>query len=509
MSKITGCGIYRFFLNTAVYKAVAVCAMMLSPVIFFCFADELISIFLLAWAAFILLNDLFGERRFMKAPFTLILLAFVLSYTVTVALKHGDQISVTFNWYFWLFVQFFVLYALFDKKDMRGITEEMRFINRPITAVAALCGVAGIAVYLFRISIIFPEPSEVTGAIMFGLIRDRNFGLFNNPIPFSCAMYVGIVAAVWNLIASFFDKKRSIASEIYYIAVLVICLMALHTTFTRTYIFAAYCTVAGSAVSTLLLYRRDRLSLVKRLLRGALVGLLSLAVMGGIYAGEKLLFPKIAKLSDPQVYYYSSDKGFYLGNSESSGVVNDDVEMERTEYGEGFLGPRAKIWRISADVIPHSPIFGFTTGNRMSSSIEFDRTGYIETKHQEGIRTYDNAYIDIAVSAGLLGLVLILAFIVLNVIRTLKVYFFRKNSFESHSDSAFYSLAAVNSAVHACFVCIFMSLLIFAGNSTCIYFWVLLGYLARMNDFVLGEGKAMRISTVFDKIFKSEKKANG
>ena len=513
MSKITNSGIYRFLMNTTIYKSVAVCAMMLSPVIFFCFADEIISIVLLAWAAFILVNDLFGERRFMKAPYSVLLLAFIVSYTVTILLHLNNQIAVTFNWYFWLAVQFFVLYAFFDKKDIKGLAEEMRKINIPVTVVALLCAAAGIAVYLLRISILFPDSSNVEGAVMFGIIRDRNFGVFNNPIPFSCAMYVGIAASIWNLVCGLkrdAAQKHKKLSHVYYCVVAVICVIAMHTTFTRTYIFAAYFTVAASAVLAFILYSRNNIPFIKRLLKGVVCAAALLGVMAGVYLAEKVAFPAVASLSSAKVYYYDeTSHGFNVDMSGNTGVTKDDVTMERTEYGEGFLGPRAKIWRISLDVIPHSPVLGFTTGNRMSSSIEFDKTGYIETKHQEGIRTYDNAYIDIAVSAGLLGLAIIVTFIAINAVRTLKVVFSKKYTFDSLSDAALYSVTALNSCVHALFCCMFLSLLIFAGNSTCIYFWVMLGCLARYNDIILGKNEKFTVSGVFNKILKAGRKANG
>ena len=55
----------------------------------------------------------------------------------------------------------------------------------------------------------------------------------------------------------------------------------------------------------------------------------------------------------------------------------------------------------------------------------------------------------------------------------------------------------------------FLSLLIFAGNSTCIYFWVMLGCLARYNDIILGKNEKFTVSGVFNKILKAGRKANG
>ena len=157
-------------------------------------------------------------------------------------------------------------------------------------------------------------------------------------------------------------------------------------------------------------------------------------------------------------------------------------------------------------LIPHSPIFGFTSGNRMEYSVMYDESGFIESKYPNGLHTFDNAYIDITVSAGFVGLVLILLFILMNAIQTLRVVFFRKTPFADKAEALGYAGIAVYVIAHVFIACNFFNLLIFAGNSTCIYFWMILGALARANELLLEkECPALKIATPFDRIFKRHK----
>ena len=102
MTKILNSKICHLLLNTTVYKSAAVAALMLSPAAPFCFVAPYISIVLLLWGAFILLNDLFSERRFAKAPYSMVLLGFIVSYCITLVFFLKNDIVSTFNVFFYL-----------------------------------------------------------------------------------------------------------------------------------------------------------------------------------------------------------------------------------------------------------------------------------------------------------------------------------------------------------------------------------------------------------------------
>ena len=181
--------------------------------------------------------------------------------------------------------------------------------------------------------------------------------------------------------------------------------------------------------------------------------------------------------------------------------LDTDVNLDREELERlpNFFYPRDEIWKSALHVIPHSPILGFTSGNRESSSVAFGDTEYRINNWPNGIPTYHNAYFDIAVSAGLLGLGLMLAFLALQIIRTFRVLFSKRLDV-THSSTRFAVGTIVGYlATHVLISCMFLGVLCFTNVSVCIYFWVVLGYVSRINDLALQDANKSTLATRFVK----------
>ena len=513
MTKILNSKIYRAFLNTTVYKSAAVAALMLSPAAPFCFVAPYLSIVLLLWGAFILLNDLFGERKFAKAPYSILLLGFVVSYCVTLVLYMENDIISTFNVFFWAIIQFFLLYAFWDSKDLKGIFDELYKINKTLTVVALVASVVSLLLIFFRITVFMPDPEGLNSAWIFGVVGERSSGIFNNAIPFASCTFIGFVAALWNLVTTIFkeETRHKKAKIVFYAISIFINYVCLQTTFTRSFVYTAYVAVGCAAFASLFLYLKDKKNLIIRVGSGILAAAILVGAMYGTFMLSKVAVPAIANLSEGKFIILNKDlAGMTEEEIKSEFDLSDEVTMDRTQYGQGFLGPRADIWRVMLDVIPHSPIFGFTSGNRGATSLEYDTTGYVEKGFPNGgIPTYHNAYIDIVVSAGILGLAIILIFLALNVASTIRTIFCKKTSLQG-SDAMHYSLIAANCATHVFIVCLFLGQLVFANISTCLYFWVCLGALAKTNEITKGKScDKLKVEFLLNKVFSLKAKKEG
>lgn len=493
----------KFILNTALYKSVAVCALMLTPAAPFCFFAQYISIAMLVWGAAILVCDLLGERKFTKSAYSTVLLGFITAYCITLVLFLENDIISTLNVFFWMIIEFFLLYAFADAKDLKGIFNELYKINVPITIVATVCSVLSLALILGRITVFMPDPEGLNKAWIFGVVGERSSGVFNNAIPFSSCTYIGFMAALWNLLTVVFKKdcKRRVLRITLYSAAVLINYISLQTTFTRSFVYSAYVAVGCAAFASLFLILKDKKNILVRIGSGILAAALLIGVMYGTFIISKQAIPAIANLSEGTFIVLNDDmQGMTEEEIKDEFDLSDEVTMDRTQYGQGFLGPRADYWKVILDVFPHSPVFGFTSGNRGSSSLEYDTTGYVEKAHPNtGIPTYHNAYIDIIASAGFLGLGIILFFIGLNVLSTLKVLFGKKTALCNRC-AIHYSLLAALCAVHVVLVCMFLGHLLFSNISTCLYFWICLGALAKANELIRGkENKTFKLSTITEK----------
>lgn len=511
MNSLTQTKFGRIFFNTTIYKAVTVIALMLSPMFPFCFFPQPISVVLLTWGALILLRDLFTERHFMKAPYSIFLFGFVVTYCITLVFFLKDDLLSTFNVFFWMILEFFLLYAFTDTKDFGGILEEIRKINVPISVVSTVVAVLGIASILLRITVAMDDPEGLDRLWAFGIFGERNSGPYHNPIPLSSCLYIGTIASAWNLLCQFFEVgvKKSKKAKGYYIVSLILCYICQQTTFTRSYVFGTYFTLCIAAFITAFFLLKNKKKIWVRLVAGVGAVAVTAGVLLGSYAVLKLVIPAIANTHEARVYFV----GETVDNKSEEELIKSlglktDVTMERKQFGESYVGPRENIWRVALDVIPHSPFLGFTSGNRPATSLEYDTTGYCEVGFPEGIPTYHNAYLDIAVSAGLIGVAWMLVFLGVLIVRSLINLFSDKTDLNGKTGTH-YGLLVGAAATHVFFVSNCFGVLVFNNICTCLYFWILLGFLARANEILSGkENKSLKISTWFDRFFRKEKKGN-
>lgn len=520
----------KIVLNTDIYKSACICAFMLIPSIIFCYFSKYVSIAFILWGAVILLHDLFTERRFAKPSYSLFLGLFIMGYCITLLLYTKNDIISTFHIFIWVILEFFLLYAFNDSKDVDLIIKDMYKINIPITVVAFICAAASLVIFFMRISIVTPDPEGINSFWSFGLVDGRNSGIFNNPIPYANAMLIGIIASVWNFSSRRLLRpsvsKRIELTDVYYILTGAVCLASMLTSLTRSVLYGFYIMVGCfTFISTYMLLKPN-----KRLLFGIIVSICA-AVIGvgltfGVCTGIKSVMVKIVSKQIPRAYVIdnkltnssgtSSNPSKTSSNSSEKpsdsskievGKLDDgvlkrigatsEITMERKELSRlpSFFYPRSEMWKVALEVIPHSPIFGFTSGNRNSSSLKYGSGSFIRNL-SNGITTYHNAYIDIAVSAGLLGLILILIFIVLSARQTIVCIFSNKFELEKQNN-LFYGILASYAATHCGIISMFFGVIVFNNISICLYFWIALGLLNHWNQLLKdNEDKNLSIYSV-------------
>ncbi|MHC1785565.1 MAG: hypothetical protein AB9880_00665 [Christensenellales bacterium] len=622
--------ISKTLLNVTLYKTVCICAFMLIPSVFLFFIPKIISAILLLWGAVILLCDLLNGRKFAYSGGSFVLLIFVVGYIITLIFYADHDIISTLNVFFWTISEFFLLYSIQPHGSNDAIYKNMKNMNFIITIVMLISGLLGLALFLANISIVMPDPEGINRYWSIGIVNGRNSGIFNNPIPYSTAMLIGCVAAVWNLFSSD-NKPRAV---VFYVIAVIVGFLSIQTTLTRTAIYGLL--IFFSLVSFFYYYRvlqKKGYSVTKTIATSIAITLLfTVAIVGVKQASQKIMVSLIGsresriiildqenvvsgmqldgsasnasadrKLKEIEVNENigsipagSSDKenvvnanentssaennekyieadattsketvDKYIANNEinentrtvsadnsaeenvastnegTSSTENTDIdivadvaassesadsaqeehdksEIEKTIYyslGLGqkvtlvrseidrlpsFLYPRDELWRIAIQVIPNSPIFGFSSGNRMASSKQYGSSDYLNSL-VNGVVTYHNAYLDVAVSAGLLGLGTLLAFLLIHTIQTFRVIFSSKlNSVETELVFKYY-VACSYVTLHVLFTSNLFGVLAFNNIASCLYFWILLGFVSAINETALGSKGTLSINRVFSR----------
>ncbi|MBO5221137.1 MAG: O-antigen ligase family protein [Clostridia bacterium] len=501
--------------NTTVYKAACICVFLLIPAYPFCIFPQPLSALLLVWGALILVQDLFTKRMFLRQAGSLFLALFCIGYAVTILLYAGEDKFSTFHLYCWTIVEFFVLFTIKEDKfvTMQTMFRDLHFINRVICVVTLVAGSLCMFCYFFKVSAIIPDLEGINGTWFLGVVTGRNSGIFNNPISCANAMFVGCVASLFNLV---YPKKRTKGAIVCYVTNFTVCWLCINTTLTRTYVYGLYIFVfIASFVAIFQLCSR---TCSKRLLQwGAAVCaslVLTAGIVGGTEIGKIVIRETAEQLPTLNAHtlldvFFSDD--FSSENGENDGptiIVDENVNtgLIRDEIDRlpNFFYPRNEFWKIGLQVIPHSPVFGFTTGNMKATSLEYGDTPYFHENGGVGIVTYHNAYFDIAVSAGLLGLGLILSFLIFQIVRTLWVIFTKKFPATQNREILGYGVSVGYLATHICMTCMFLGVLCLTNVSVCMYFWIILGFVSQINDQILGNRRLLSCYNILHRFLKKQ-----
>lgn len=526
--------ISKYLFDSTVYKAVSICVFMLIPSFVLCFFPQIVSAAVLLWGALILLRDLLKERNFAKQTGSIFLILFCVSYVITLILFAKDDLISTIHVFCWTIIEFFLLFAIDRKKDTSAgaLLDQMYVINGAVSIVALISGVVSLAFFFMKICIVMPDPEGINAFWSMGIVNGRNSGIFNNSIPCANAMFLGVVAALFNMV---FPRKKKGYVMGGYIATVVVCFACVLTTLTRTYIYGLYffCFIAAFAAAWQYGLRKGKASFKRFIAVLCFAVLIGGATVAVAEVSKSLMVKSVENVQMNHILLNA--QGFFGTDTEPTNPAETtpdateptatdpamseeelrnqifgqlglmgEVTLEREELDRlpNFLYPRDELWKIALQVIPHSPVFGFTSGNRNSSSIAYGTTEYLVKSHPEGVTTYHNSYFDIAVSAGLLGLGLLLVFLAIQIARALRVLFTKRLTVPRESVRVGYGILIAYLAAHVLITCMFFNALIFNNMSVCLYFWCALGYVSKINDNELAKPGVLSAEGLLGKIMK-------
>ena len=526
--------ISKYVFNIKIYKMACISTFMLIPSFVLCFFPQVMSAAMLAWGALIMLRDLFNKRDFSKQTGSLLLLLFCIGYAITILLHAQNDLVGTIHVYCWTILEFFLLYTLDSRREdaPENLIDEIYEINIPICWVALLSGIVSLGFFFTKTSIVMPDPEGTNRFWSMGIVNGRNSGIFNNAIPCANAMFLGTVAALYNLISG---RKKHAGGGIFYMLTACVSFLCTMTTLTRTYIYGVYfCVFVAAFVGIYQISLKKWKKNIKQFVAVLSIALVIAAGFVGLAEISKKIMVKVVENTSINSVILNiqefgskevepTEDTAEIPTDESKeeptedATVNreelekeisgqlglyTDITMDREELDRlpSFLYPRDELWKIALQVIPNSPVFGFTSGNRNSSSVEFGTTDYRISHYPGGVTTYHNSYFDIAVSAGLLGLGLLLFFLAYQIIRALKVIFTKNLLHGNNRMKQCYGILIGYLATHVLITSMFFNALVFNNMSVCLYFWVVLGVVSRISDHELAQGRKLSMADVAKKL---------
>lgn len=393
----------------------------------------------------------------------------------------------------WQVVQMLVIFPLYKRVGKEQWSSIHRALYWGFSAVFIPANIISLYQFLFNISY-YAQLSD--GTARQGLTDGRLFGIYTSPHFTSIfLLYLAFTSAYF-----FFKTKKKILKAVH--AVFAIShLLHVALSGTRSVIVGTAC--AAVFVVFIYLFKRLEIKNNKKLFTkiglSAVSALCSLAIVIGGFSllktvGTNTLYTFLhirqdlsGTVQDPDITSSENTVNTESDSTSSDNKANqptypdDLVDREDTHSGD-ISNNRFKIWMDHLTVITSSPLsllFGNSPGNYMTYIknnfsdlyiVQYIKDNYPLMYENNLIYDVHNAYLGAFATTGLLGLLVLLAFLICGLIKTLR-FIFKSKTIQS---SAIYLLGVLVFILVSSF---FDSDLFFKCTSTSVIFWLLCGML--------------------------------
>lgn len=415
----------------------------------------------------VLVADFFISGILTRVKYGWLLVLFYLASLVSIVLNLKYDPIGNIKVVIWMVIQTFVFSALDSKQDKEYHKKYFRIITEVFSVVWLIGAAVSIVMFISRYEgvIIDPDPSVVRNTVRIGFLEGRLFGVFSDPNYAS----VCIIFSMFMIVSNMLMFRDNIALRIYHVALLVIDFIYIVLAKSRTAEICIYVSIALAVffIAKSALFAKARMKKLFRYGVAALAALLSVIILMASFSFASFAMDK---------FYIS------VGSSVSDDVDEEEIQQELirpdVEYSADITNHRAEIWADYFKVFEKNKIFGIGPSNGLSYAKENMPDLFIVEKGYY----YHNGYLAVLVGTGIIGSVLMLAFMILNVVRIVSYLANRgRNSDDLYKPVVMLSAMLVVGAIMA-----LPLMAIFFNNSACdAIFWFVLGFvncLIRISD---------------------------
>lgn len=406
---------------------------------------------------------LFDRNLFKSGIYSWLLIGIIAVMGVSSLLNFRNGITANAKAIIWQIAQMLVIFPIGRSLDLSSLKKSL---TAWIFAMSAVFNIANI-ISLVQMYAIIGYTTEYDGGIVRqGFIKGRLFGVYGS--THFASVFMLMLAAVAVILAVKATKKLS---RVYFIITAVLAFLYMVASGTRAVMVGLACAVFITVLFIVYNYFSYK-KRISKLLKAVLCVTLSLvAALASYFAVD---------LSDDAM-----KSVIYLYASTDSTDEELELELERADVDSANISNhRFEIWGNYLSVITEDPVnivFGMTPGNYMSSIkaehddlfiVKYIKENYPFMYEQDLIYDTHNAYVGAFVMAGAIGVILLLIFIVLGFLRTVR--YFRTH--EKPSLAVYLLLGIIVVMLAASF---FESDLFFRCTSTSVIFWISVGMLIK------------------------------
>ena len=408
-----------------------------------------IIIALMVYAAVRGLYQLVNVRRVWPIPLIWCCGAFFLSYLASTAFNYRYGITDNLKTIVWLGLCLFLLYpsGTYEAHDSRKRRKPMSYVFMDV--LIAYTGVQ--AVISFGL-LIARHASYRPVNIYMGFVYGRLWGSYADPNYGAMLSIASMIAAMMYIAYAPIHKIWKVLLNLHIILM---------------YVYVAFSYSRGGmivmSVASVLFYLYWSFSGKRTVMARILVGVLLVVLCTGVSSARAIYNWSIERVNQ-SIIEEKEAAGEEVSDDDLFDELNRDDASVEYEIKEGRLA----IWDNGVDILKRNPVFGISYRNILSYQRAEMPDSYM-VNHNEPLSTCHNALVDVAVSQGGLGLVILFVTVAWAGIWSLKRW---KYLDRTQKDTAMtYGLTAVTILGGA----MFLSDVFYLNSPTTVAFWYLFG----------------------------------
>lgn len=408
-----------------------------------------------ALGAAVLLFRLVHFKQYTKTRGIIWLVLFCGSYCLSALLTRAFGLTENIQAMVWMVIQFFIVYTYDNERPIEKDKKEIRVIGWFFLAYTCLMAVAAIIMLIVDYNN-YREVGDT--AVISGFLWNRLWGLYTDPNYGAVFSIISIVLSVM------FYKGAKKGVKVFLIVNCVFEFLYITFSDSRTGMVALLVTVAAAAY--LFGLRWKKLENKKTIQRGAvsfvLALLLALASVGVL---------KVVQLGGNALKTWQYEQEIERGEFVEAEIPEIIIGRTESDINNDVSNRRFAIWQSGLEIFKTRPLFGITFRNYIPYAEENLPETYIVNNDSGEFASMHNSFVDVLVSQGILGFLILLCFIA-SVLTVIFRYFFKAKGEEYR----------YNTFLLLCFIPVFVSMMFYSetfymNTGGAFLFWSFLGYL--------------------------------
>lgn len=413
------------------------------------------SYFVAALGAAVLVFRLVHFKRYTHTRGILILILFCGSYCLSALLTRAYGLTENIQAMVWIVFQFFIVYTYDNALPIEKDKKEISLIGCFFVVYTFVMAVIAVVMLLTDYNY-FREVGDT--AVISGFLWNRLWGLYTDP------NYGAVFAIVSIVMSCAFMKGAQKGLKVFLIVNCVLEVIYISFSDSRTGMVALLVTIAAAVY--LLTLRAKKLEGKKTLVRGAISVVLALVTA---LCGIGVL--KAVQISGNAVKEWQYEQKVQNGDTLDTDLPDSFIGRTESDINNDVSNRRFSIWQSGLEIFKTSPIFGITFRNYVPYAEEHLPNTYIVNNDSGKFASMHNSFVDVLVSQGIFGIILLLCFIA-SVLTVFFRYFFKKTG-EEYQYNTFLLL---------CFLPVVVSMMFYSetfymNTGGAFLFWSFLGYL--------------------------------